>query len=161
MAEGSLPQLLDPNAVTLWRAQRAIRLVVFGTPMAIGVGFVLANVAPVEAAALVVAMLVLFQAVMAVFWPTLEYNAFRYQVREHDLLVQSGVLFKRWSSIPNNRIQHVDTRQGPVERMLGLRRLLVFTAAGMSADGSIPGLAAIEADRLRDLLSQRGGDDGV
>jgi membrane protein YdbS with pleckstrin-like domain len=158
-APGSQP--LDPNTITLWRAQRAIRLVVFGAPMSVGAGFLFATVVPVEVAALSVAMLVLFQAVMAVFWPMLEYDAFRYQVREQDLLVQSGVIFKRWSSIPNNRIQHVDTRQGPVERILGLSRLLVFTAAGMSADGSIPGLASVEADRLRDLLSRRGGDDGV
>ena len=40
-------------------------------------------------------------------------------------------------------------------------RLLVFTAAGMSADGSIPGLATDDAERLRDQLSRRGGDDGV
>jgi len=129
--------------------------------MAIAIGFALSTVVPIEVSVLVVAFVVLFQAVMAIFWPSLEYDAFRYQVREEDLLVQSGVLFKRWSSIPNNRIQHVDTRQGPVERMLGLSRLLVFTAAGMSADGSIPGLATAEADRLRDLLSRRGGDDGV
>jgi membrane protein YdbS with pleckstrin-like domain len=55
----------------------------------------------------------------------------------------------------------VDTRQGPLERVFGLSRLLVFTAAGMSADGSIPGLRTDEAERLRDLLSRRGGDDGV
>ncbi len=97
----------------------------------------------------------------AVFWPTLEYDAFRYSVREDDLLVQSGVIFKRWSSIPLTRIQHVDTRQGPLERMLGMSRLLVFTAAGMSADGSIPGLATDTAEAMRDELSRRGGDDGV
>ena len=95
------------------------------------------------------------------FWPTLEYDAFRYSVREDDLLVQSGVIFKRWSSIPLTRIQHVDTRQGPLERMLGMSRLLVFTAAGMSADGSIPGLATDTAEAMRDELSRRGGDDGV
>ena len=48
-----------------------------------------------------------------------------------------------------------------MERIFGLSRLLVFTAAGMSADGSIPGLRTAEAERLRDLLSRRGGDDGV
>ena len=87
------------------------------------------------------ASLVLHSLMMLIIWPTLEYRAFRYAVREHDLLVRSGVLFRRWTSIPLNRIQHLDTRQGPLERILGLSRLQVYTAAGVSADGSIPGLA--------------------
>jgi hypothetical protein len=111
--------------------------------------------------AVLVMTLIAMNIVFALFWPALEYNAYRYMVRDQDLLVQSGVLFRRWSSIPHNRIQHVDTRQGPLERVFGLSRLLVFTAAGMSADGSIPGLRTDEAERLRDLLSRRGGDDGV
>ena len=98
---------------------------------------------------------------MLLLWPSLEYRAFRYAVRQHDLLVRSGVLFRRWSSIPLNRIQHLDTRQGPLERILGLSRLQVYTAAGMSADGSIPGLAEEDAERLRDELARRGDDDGV
>jgi len=154
-------QQLHPSTVTLWRLQRGLRLVIVGVPMAIAVGIGLAMVLPISAAVLIAGVLILFQAGMAVFWPTLEYDAFRYSVREEDLLVQSGVIFRRWSSIPLTRIQHVDTRQGPLERLLGLSRLLVFTAAGMSADGSIPGLATATAETMRDELSRRGGDDGV
>jgi membrane protein YdbS with pleckstrin-like domain len=86
---------------------------------------------------------------------------FRYGVREDDLLVESGVLFRHAVSIPLDRIQHVDTRQGPIERLFGLSRLVVYTAAGMSADGSIPGLEEEQADALRDALVRRRGDDGV
>ena len=75
--------------------------------------------------------------------------------------MSEGVLFRVWSSVPYTRIQHVDTRQGPIERALGLSRLLVFTASGMGADALISGLTEAEAARLRDLLSRRGGDDGV
>ena len=126
---------LHPSAVTLWRIQRGLRLVVVGIPTATAAGIGLGMVLPAAAAVLIASVLVLSQIVLA--------------------------LFKRWSSIPLNRIQHVDTRQGPLERMLGLSRLLVFTAAGMSADGSIPGLASDVAESMRDELSRRGGDDGV
>jgi membrane protein YdbS with pleckstrin-like domain len=154
-------QQLHPSAVTLWRLQRGLRLVIVGLPMAVAIGIGLATLLPIAAAAIIAGVVFIFQAGLAVFWPTLEYDAFRYSVREDDLLVQSGVIFKRWSSIPLTRIQHVDTRQGPLERMLGMSRLLVFTAAGMSADGSIPGLATDTAEAMRDELSRRGGDDGV
>jgi membrane protein YdbS with pleckstrin-like domain len=152
---------LNPSAVTLWRIQRGLRLVIVGIPMSTAAGIGLSTVLPTAAAVLIAGVLVLSQAVLALLWPTLEYEAFSYTVRTDDLLVQSGVIFKRWSSIPLSRIQHVDTRQGPLERMLGLSRLLVFTAAGMSADGSIPGLATDVAESMRDELSRRGGDDGV
>jgi membrane protein YdbS with pleckstrin-like domain len=94
-------------------------------------------------------------------WPALAHGAYRYAVREHDLLIRSGVVFRRWSAIPLARVQHVDTRQGPLERSFGLQRLLVYTASGVSADGVIPGLSEGDAHALRDALARRGPDDGV
>ena len=161
MIDTNAAQRLDPGAVMLWRLQRIVRLVLVGIPTLIALGIGSATILRGELVAVLVITLIAINVVFSLFWPALEYNAFRYMVRENDLLVQSGVMFRRWSSIPHNRIQHVDTRQGPLERVFGLSRLLVFTAAGMSADGSIPGLRTEEAERLRDVLSLRGGDDGV
>jgi len=154
-------QRLDPGTVMMWRLQRLIRLIVVGIPTLIALGIAASTVIRTDLVVVLVLTMVAINVVFTLFWPALEYNAFRYAVRDQDLLVQTGVLFRRWSAIPHNRIQHVDTRQGPLERVFGLSRLLVFTAAGMSADGSIPGLRSEEAERLRDLLSRRGGDDGV
>jgi len=161
MIDTNAAQRLDPGAVMLWRLQRIVRLVLVGIPTLIALGIGSATILRGELVAVLVITLIAINVVFSLFWPALEYNAFRYMVRDNDLLVQSGVMFRRWSSIPHNRIQHVDTRQGPLERVFGLSRLLVFTAAGMSADGSIPGLRTEEAERLRDVLSRRGGDDGV
>ncbi len=147
--------------MTLWRLQRLVGLVMFGVPVAIAVGVGVHMVAPTWLAVLAGGVVVLWRLVMALGWPALQYHHYRYSVREHDLLVQSGVLFRRWSSVPHSRIQHVDTQQGPLERWLGLARLAVFTAAGIHADSSIPGLSWEDAERLRDELSRRGGDDGV
>ena len=153
---------LDPRVVTLWRLSRMTRLALFGLPIAVVIGVSLSAVLSTTLGVIVASFLLIWQLTMAVFWPTLQYRYFRYAVRDHDLLVQAGVLFRRWSAIPHSRIQHVDTRQGPFERYLGLARLQLFTAAGVSADGSIPGLDADEAERLRDELSQKSAaDDGV
>jgi uncharacterized protein len=70
-------------------------------------------------------------------------------------------VFRHSVSIPLDRVQHVDTRQGPLERAFGLSNVIVYTAAGLSADGSIPGLDEEQAAHLRDALSRRSGDDGV
>lgn len=158
---GGPPSRLDRRVVQLWRMQRLLRLVLVVGPVATALGVGIATVAPAQVGMVVAALLVSVQLLLALAWPPLEYAAFSYALRQDDLLVQSGVLFKRWSAIPFHRIQHVDTRQGPMERLFGLSRLLVYTAAGVSADGSIPGLGAAQAERLRDELSRRGGDDGV
>jgi membrane protein YdbS with pleckstrin-like domain len=100
----------------------------------------------------------------AVWLPALAYAAWGWQVREHDLRVERGVLIRRETSIPLGRIQHVDTRQGPLERLFGLSRLQVFTASGAGADASIPGLDRAIADALRDRLVAKANaerDDGV
>jgi membrane protein YdbS with pleckstrin-like domain len=99
--------------------------------------------------------------VQALVWPALAWQYLGYGVREHDLLLQKGVLFRRRTSVPLNRIQHVDTHQGPLERFFGVSSLLVYTASSMSADAVVPGLDEATAESLRDELARRGGDDGV
>lgn len=109
----------------------------------------------------VAAGVLLLSLASTLFLPPVAWRHYRYQVREQDLLVERGVFFRRSTSIPLDRVQHVDTRQGPVERAFGLSNVIVYTAAGLSADGSIPGLDEEHAAALRDALSRRSRDDGV
>lgn len=152
---------LDPRVINLWRVQGLVRLFTFWLPV-LGVLSVLVTgrFGFAAAAAFVGAGLSLVAA-LTLLWPALSWRSFGYAVREHDLLVQRGVLLRHTVSVPLGRIQHVDLRQGPIERLWGLTNLLVYTAAGMNADGSIPGLDEETASWLRDELGRRGGDDGV
>ena len=152
---------LDPRVTFLWRISRMIRLTLFGTPMAALIFFGCWGFISWEAGIILAGIYVIHGLVMALIWPSLEYRYFRYAVREHDILVQQGVIFRQWTALPLHRIQHVDTRQGPIERLVGIANLQLYTAAGMNADGSIPGLDAEVAEKLRDELSRKGGDDGV
>ncbi len=158
---------LHPRVVALWRIQALVGFAtLFGplTLVAAGVLFTVLGMGPALAAALgSMALLLLVLLIVQVgVWPPLSYDRFRYAVRDRDLWVARGVLFRQQSVIPHARIQHVDTRQGPVERIFGLTRLLVFTASGMAADGGIPGLDSATAEALRDDLAGRvGGEDGL
>lgn len=147
--------------MNLWRLQGLTRLASFWIPVLLAGAVWLGFRFGVAAAASSAGTLVLLIGVSTLLWPALAWRRFRYGVRADDLLVESGVLFRHTVSIPLDRIQHVDTRQGPMERAFGLSRLVVYTAAGMSADGSIPGLDEAQADALRDTLVRRRGDDGV
>ena len=50
----------------------------------------------------------------------------------------------------------IDIAQGPVERAVGLARLVVHTASA-GTDASIPGIAAGDAEGLRRLILARTG----
>ena len=154
-------QKLNPRVVWLWRFQGLVRVLMFWAPVSVGIGIGLSQVMPGFLAGVIAAGFWFFQLLLAILWPGLAYRYFGYLIREQDLLVQRGVFFRRRTSIPHNRIQHVDTRQGPFEQLLGLSRVLVFTASGMAADGSLPGVGHELAETIRDDLSARGGDDGV
>jgi membrane protein YdbS with pleckstrin-like domain len=99
--------------------------------------------------------------VLAIWLPGLEWSRWAWTVRDGDLLVASGVLVRSVVSIPLDRVQHVDLRQGPVDQWFGLQRVLVYTASGRAVDGVIPGLEPEVAEALRDRLVRAAGHDGV
>jgi membrane protein YdbS with pleckstrin-like domain len=82
-------------------------------------------------------------------------RAWGYAERAEDLLVKRGVMFRRMSVIPYGRMQYIEVTAGPFERAFGLATVQMHTAAAAS-DARIPGLAAVEAARLRDQLTALG-----
>jgi uncharacterized protein len=98
-------------------------------------------------------------AVGAVAVPPLRYRRWRYEIRSRDLLMSRGALFFKLTLVPFDRIQFVESRQGPLDRVFGLSQLVVYTAAGTA--GQIPGLAPGEAESLREELSRVAGTSTV
>ena len=82
-------------------------------------------------------------------------RAWSFAERADDLIVRRGVMFRRESVVPYGRMQFVDVTAGPLERVMGLATVQLHTAAAAS-DARIPGLAAAEAERLRDQLATLG-----
>ncbi len=78
-----------------------------------------------------------------------------YAERADDLLVTSGLVFRRLVIVPYGRMQLVDLSAGPVHRMLGLSTVQLHTAAA-TTDASIPGLRPQVAADLRDRLARLG-----
>lgn len=95
----------------------------------------------------------------------LRYRVFRFEVRTDTLYLQRGVLTRVRTVVPYVRIQHVDTQRGPLERLVGLSTVVVYTAGSRGADVSIPGLTPERADQLqtslRDLAIESEPEDAV
>jgi membrane protein YdbS with pleckstrin-like domain len=80
-------------------------------------------------------------------------------LREHDLIYQSGVIFRKQVILPFARIQHVETLSGPIERYFDLMRVKCFTAGGQSADLVVEGLTSTTAGQVRQYLLEQIRDD--
>lgn len=75
-----------------------------------------------------------------------------YSLREQDVSFSSGLIFRKTVSQPILRIQHIELQRGPIERMVGLATLQVFSAGGAMHTLQIPGLAHDTAQQLRQYI---------
>ena len=82
-------------------------------------------------------------------------RAMGYALTDNHLLWRHGVMFRSITVTPYGRMQFVDTSQGPLARWLGIAEVKLHTASA-STDATINGLPVAEAERLRQVLSQRG-----
>lgn len=136
---------LDRRMVRVWRISEAIALVV----VAVIAAAVLAFYRPLWLV-IVCAVLVALQLVSLLVLPQIRYRRWRYEVTTTDVLIRSGLIVVKTSVIPMVRVQHVETKQGPVLKANGLASVTV-TTAGSSFE--IPGLATDEAEALRDQVA--------
>jgi len=100
-------------------------------------------------------------------WAKLSYRYYGYDITEDAFKKESGVIWKKYISIPYERIQNVDIYRGVFARILGLSDLHIQTAGysamfsgrgiprGMGAEGRLPGLDKQAAEQLRDELIKR------
>lgn len=96
-------------------------------------------------------------------WAKLTYKYYRYELREDGFRKEHGVIWKKYVTIPYERIQNVDIYRGLLARIFGLSDLNIQTAGmsttvgsyGGGAEGRLPGLSPEVAEKLRDELIKR------
>lgn len=84
----------------------------------------------------------------------LSYHFYRYELTENSFRKEYGIIFKKYVTIPYDRIQNVDISRGILARLLSLSDLHIQTAGAASAmaEGRLPGVSVDEAEYLRDDL---------
>ena len=84
-------------------------------------------------------------------FPKVRWSRWRYDVNEQGVDMYRGIIILKRTIVPVNRIQHVDTKQGPVYRKFGLSSISISTAA---TTHEIPALDDETAERLRGMISE-------
>ncbi len=111
---------------------------------------------------LIIFLIIIALIILAYFLAKLSYNNFCYMLKDESYYQESGIIFKHYLSIPYDRIQSVDIKQGPIGRFLGISSIYILTAGSsgygqyMSAiQGRIQGIAENEAVELRNQIIKK------
>ena len=67
-------------------------------------------------------------------------KAIHYSIRQHDVILQSGVFWKKEVTQPLKRIQHVELTRGPIDKRFGLANVRLFSAGTARSTFKIPGV---------------------
>lgn len=113
-------------------------------------------------------LLVIIPALLVFFfiWAKLTYHFYRYELTDAGFRKELGVIYKKYVTIPYDRIQNIDIYRGILARILGLSDLNIQTAgasatvrrygvSGIGSEGRLPALSREVAEQLRDELIQR------
>jgi len=96
--------------------------------------------------------------ILSFLFAKLSWYYWRYELSEDSMRIEKGIIWKKYVSIPYERVQNVEVYRGVLARLLGLSDLRVQTAGysgRMMAEGRLPGLSQEKAEQLREELVQR------
>lgn len=151
------PAGLSPRVRQLWRFQALI----FAVVLAVAATAVTLVASPPVVVTVLVVVVGLGAVGLAWYLPAVAHRRWRYEVTPDHLELRHGVVVLRQSSIPHFRVQHIDIRQGPIERLLGISTLAISTASP-ATDAQLPGVEPSHAEAIRRAVLERvEADDGV
>ncbi|HSV93979.1 MAG TPA: PH domain-containing protein [Desulfobacterales bacterium] len=141
---------IDRRAVTVWRIAGGLTAVQFAVAAGIVAGLAAAGIVPATAAWAAMAAAAAIAAIAVLVVPKVRWMRWRYEVSEHEVYLGYGLVVRRRVLIPMARVQHVDTKAGPLLRAFGLSTVTVTTAGSTH---EIPALSDSVADGLRDRIA--------
>ncbi|MBC7959250.1 MAG: PH domain-containing protein [Vallitaleaceae bacterium] len=118
---------------------------------------------------LMAALVVVSLLVIKVIWPILigivlclyitlvspfyEYKQWKYAAESDRVEIIHGIFIVKRTVVPINRIQHINIKQGVIQKKLGLSSVEIFTSGGQhSIEGLNISVAGLMADRLNALV---------
>ncbi|MGI8484583.1 MAG: PH domain-containing protein [Thermomicrobiales bacterium] len=153
-APGVIPlpeERLDPRASTIWLINNLIATGIV-TIIASAIMYVLyrwRHTDLIWVIGIPVALLIL-QLIASWIDVIVRYRQWRFEIRADEVDLKHGFITHTRQLVPMSRIQHVDTRQGPLERHYGLSSVIFYTAAGSM---EIPALSVARAGEVRNQIA--------
>lgn len=88
----------------------------------------------------------------AIIYPIFEFKQWSYLIDEDKIEFQEGIFFRKTVLIPIVRIQHIEFKQGPINRFLKLADVEINTAGGTH---KIPNIELCRAEEISRYLNNK------
>lgn len=152
-----IPSVEDLVFEPLHPAHRTVRTLTAGMfflfLLILSVGYVVLSTT-VHPIVMLITGIVLLGVLWNVIYQNISFKYLGYALREKDITFQSGMWWKDVSTTPYDRVQHVDIKQGLLDRKFGIVKLTIYTAGGSSTDLEIPGLTPVQAQHIKEFILQ-------
>src|SRR5687767_694795 len=80
------------------------------------------------------------------------YLSYRYRYEENEIVIRSGILFRKERHIPYARIQNIDAVQRPLHRLLNVVEVRVETGAGQTPEATMSVLPLTAFREMRERV---------
>jgi len=111
---------------------------------------------------------ILFMAIGSEVYARMAYNRYLYQISPHEVKIEKGIISKKYTSIPYERIQNVDIKRGIIARMFGFSTVDIETAGQSGifsmrnrhnrryeSEGHLPAVDVAGAEKIREFVMKK------
>ena len=124
---------------------------------------------PVPVILIIIPILLILVFVFGEIYARMAYKRWLYEFTKDGLKLERGIIWKRYSNIPYQRVQNVDVHRGILARMLGFSTVEIQTAGfhmagrrGMPrSEGHIPAVSVDEAEQIREMVMKKISSKGI
>ncbi|MGM0589033.1 MAG: PH domain-containing protein [Bacteroidota bacterium] len=141
---------IHESAVGAWQLANGVKAILTGIVLYFATVSFMGKLTLVQLILALIAVLLL-ATIYIVYVPVVRHRHWRYEVKEKQIELKYGIFIIRRILVPINRVQHVDTRQGPIYRWFSLASVTISSAA---TTHEIPALDENTAQQLRDQIAQ-------
>lgn len=102
---------------------------------------------------LIIISVIILLSILRFIFCNLSFKAKGYALREKDIIYKKGVIWGSITTIPFNRIQHTEIKEGAISRLFSLQSVKFYTAGGSASDLSINGLSKEDAQKIKEFVN--------
>ncbi len=160
---------LHPGAKWLFRLRGYSSFIIIIIFLSVASSSIIRNLSNRGGAILGIVLGILFGAIIltiifAEIYARMAYNRWLYEFGPASLKLERGIIWKKYSNIPYERVQNVDVHRGVLARMLRFSTVDIQTAGfhasynrrGMpKSEGHIPAVSIEAAEKIREFLMKK------
>ena len=146
-----LSERIHPNAIPAWRLQFSLSGLLLFLPSIILYLIHTNDVIRIEWAIAAGIVALIGYSLGILFWPKLRWSRWSYEITEKGIQMRRGIVWVKQTEVPINRIQHVDTAQGPIYRHY---ELAVVRLSNAATSHEIPALSLEVSEHVKNQITE-------